>query len=99
MISQRHIKQMYYGGGCLIFVAVFFMLAVFLIVRPSFEPGPPTPSPTPQYEDIVVEQVNSVRHGDLIDVVARIRNPNPRAGTGRYVVTFVLVDSDGNEAI
>lgn len=98
MITARRLKQATYAGGCFSFLAFFLVVAIFLIAQPSFEPTP-TPTPASIYEAFAVERVDSVEHSDGVDIVAQIRNPNPRAGTGRYTVIFILYDKDGREIL
>lgn len=52
---------------------------------------------TQQREQIIVERVDTVVHGNTVDIAARIRNPNPRVGIPEYEVTFTLKDPNGNE--
>lgn len=71
------------------------MVTSVLVARPQ---QVAQPSPTPVlYKPIVVEQVDVIRHGSTADVVARLRNPNPRAGVVEYPVTFVLFNNNNQE--
>ncbi|MAF80996.1 hypothetical protein CL628_03200 [bacterium] len=70
---------------------------ITLLVR-----GAPTPSITlditpPSFDPIVVEDVSIIRHDTSVDLVARLRNPNPRAGITEYPVTFTLLDASERE--
>ena len=53
--------------------------------------------PTRPTDPVVVEKVDTIPHDGSLDVVTRIRNPNPRAGVPSYPVTFIVVDEAGNE--
>lgn len=96
MHQRRLIKQTAYAGGCLTFV--FLALVVLVIVLfPDNTSRPTPPVPTPEFQAIVVEQVDVIPHGSTADLVARLRNPNPRAGIRDLPVDFILTDSAGTE--
>lgn len=97
-------KQIGYGIAYVIaFTAFIFLLAVG-IAGPG-DQAPPAPTPTPPvFEDIQLEEASVIQHAPTtlsgigtVDIVARLRNPNPRAGLEQYTVTFVLRNSTGAE--
>lgn len=66
------------------------------------EPGPQvTPSTAPEFaaialEDVAVISQNNPAAGErVVDIVALLRNPNPRAGVATYQINFSLYDTDG----
>lgn len=96
-------KQVAYGLGYLISAFILILALGFAIVRPSFEPTP-TPEPTPQFQAIELEETSVIQHTQAkvtdprtLDIVARLRNPNPRAGLPEYPATFVLKNQSGDE--
>lgn len=92
MLKRRVVKQAAYAGGLLVFLLVAVVLAGLFVTRP---PRAALPSPTPPspYKPLIIEQVDVVAHGTTADIVARLRNPNPRAGVAEYPITFVLLNS------
>jgi hypothetical protein len=91
---RRTIKQLLYAIAILGAVSFF----VFLVILPYFNFFQDEPiEPPPVRESIVIESVNAIPHEGTVDIVARIRNPNPRAGIPEYTLTFVLLDKEGNE--
>lgn len=96
MSSARKIKQFGYAGGCLGFVALIIIVALLLAANPSDQPIV-TPSPSNTFKPIAVEQVSTVSHGGNIDIVARLRNVNVRAGVADYPVTFIVDTPQGQE--
>lgn len=93
-ILRRTIKQIIYATIFLSTISLF----IFLVLLPYlniFQEGPIEPPPV--RESIVVESIDAIVHEGTVDVVARVRNPNPRAGIPEYTVTFVLLDTEGNE--
>lgn len=96
MSRRRVIKKTIYAAGALLVVTAIIVgisLAVLQVNPLSREPTPPPAA----FKSIVVEQVDVVSHGTTIDVVARLRNPNPRAGAASWPVTFVLLNPQGQE--
>ncbi len=95
MISiRRLIKRLVYILLGLGLVA----LAIALIIIPSLNlfRRPPT-APPPLRESIVIESVDTIPHDGTIDIIARVRNPNPSAGVPDYTLTFKLIDAAGQE--
>lgn len=91
---RRVIKQAVYVVLGLGLIA----LAFFIVVIPSmdfFRPDPAS-SPPPR-ESIIIESVDTITHDGTIDLIARIRNPNPRAGVPDYTLVFILLDEAGQE--
>lgn len=93
---RRIVKQIFYLAS---FVGVIVLVPLFFIV-PNLDLnlfGDPKRNDKEEYKRVVVERVDTITHGDTVDIVARIRNPNPRAGLPQYSLDFVLVDKEGNE--
>lgn len=102
-MSTRLIKQIIYGLGLLV-VLILLGWGIVALVTPAPPPPAPTPTPGPQVEPIQLEQVDAIQHppasvggSSTVDLVARLRNPNPRAGVPEYNVTFILFDTAGAE--
>lgn len=91
-LIRRTVKKVLYAA---LFLGVMFFV-IFLFVLPYFYQDDLVPPP-PVRESIVVESVDAIVHEGTVDIVARLRNPNPRAGVPNYTVTFVLLDSEGKE--
>lgn len=100
MSMHRVVKKTLYAGGFGLFVCLilFLIISPFLPKKQNTEPVV-TPEPL---QAIAVENIVAIPHidepgptGKTVDVVARLRNNNPRAGTGDYPVTFQLKDSSG----
>jgi len=97
------LKQIIYGVGFLVTILLAFFGISALIRTPALPDAPP-PNPTPKVDPITVEEVTPIQHAPVgigasrtVDLVARLRNPNPRAGVSDYRVTFVLKDQFGKE--
>lgn len=97
MNPQRLRKQAIYAALFGFFWLSIIGLPVILISQSSVPRATPTvvPSTTPQPIDI--QSVDVIRHERSIDVVARVYNPNPRAGIVNYVATFILWDNNNQE--
>ena len=91
---RRTIKKATYA---ILFGLLIAGVLIIVVVPDILRLRPEQATPTTQPESIVVESVDTVLHNDLVDIVTRIRNPNPRAGVPEYIVTFVLLDSAGAE--
>lgn len=91
---RRVIKQGVYAALGLGLIA----LAFFIVVLPSmdFFRRDPAISPPPR-ESIIIESVDTIAHEGTIDLIARVRNPNPRAGVPHYTLVFILLDEAGQE--
>jgi hypothetical protein len=91
---QRLVKKISY---LLFFVLAPLSLIALLIW--SFLPSISSPSSVtaPRPDPLIVEHVDYIRHGNKIDIYARLRNPNPRAGISAYNIHFVLLGEDGQE--
>lgn len=95
MSRQRVIKQASYAGA---FLGVLLLLlgGCTVLVSSPQRNVVPTPSPTPLFQSLVVTPtVDVIRHGENMDLVATVHNPNPRAGVKEYPVTFVITDNQG----
>ena len=92
-LVRRTIKKVLYIA---LFVGILFSGA-FLFIFPYLDFFSDPIEPPPVRESIVIESVDAIVHEGTVDIVARIRNPNPRAGVPDYIVTFVLLDSEGKE--
>lgn len=98
-ITTRRLKQIVYGAAALV-VIVLAVTGVSAVLRPTPVPTP-TPTPSRLFEPIVLEDVSLIHHAPaageafVIDVVARLRNPNPRAGVATYPVKFIFRQSRG----
>lgn len=97
---HRVIKKTAYATG----FGIFVCLVLFLIISPFLPKKQNTgPLVTPEpLVPVIVENIVAIPHisepgplGKTVDVVARLRNNNPRSGTGDYPVTFQLKDSSG----
>lgn len=77
------------------------LIALVLISTLQHRPAP-APSPMPTIPPVQVEEISVIPHepahlGDkrTIDLVARLRNPNPRLGVTDYPVMFNLKAANG----
>ncbi len=96
MSGKRLRKQLAYALG---FLAVL-MLCIggpLLLLQNVSERTQSTPSPTALLELVKVQSVDLVSHENTVDVVARLYNPNPRAGIAHFRATFVLKNKAGQE--
>lgn len=103
MASHRTVKKAAYATG--FFVAVIGL--VTLVVLPLLPDNTQTrlPDTTSSYVPVALENVVVIPHiakpgpkGKTIDIVARLKNANPRAGTGSYPVVFTVKNST-NEVV
>lgn len=98
-LTTRLIKQIAYGTTFLVGL-VFVISGLTVITRPEAAPTP-TPAPVSLFESIVLEDVSLIEHthkpGEavLVDAIARLRNPNPRAGIADFPITFTFVSQAG----
>lgn len=96
MHSQRLRKQLAYAT---LYVAVFCGMLIggtaLLVSLPSSPT--PTPAPTPSFLPVTFERIDVVNHDRTVDVIARVHNPNPRAGIVEYPVTFIFFNEAGQE--
>lgn len=102
MFSHRRIKQGLYAGSLALSILIFFFLLVPFSVR-LFQEKPPVVTPSP-YQPIKLDQEAIIVHQRAdgtrsVDMVAQLRNPNPRAGVSSYTVTFKVFDASGNEIV
>ncbi len=100
MASHRTLKKAAYATGFFIIVIGISIFIVFPYL-PSKQHALITDT-GPSYVPVVLEHVVVIPHiakpgpkGKTIDVVARLKNENSRAGTGSYPVTFTVQDSGG----
>lgn len=92
---KRITKQTTY----LVLYVIIFTLIISFVVVPNiglFTRNRDREAPPPR-EAVVIESVDPVIHSGSVDIVARVRNPNPNAGVASYDLTFILVDNEGNE--
>jgi len=91
---RRSVKKALYAviilGLLLIFI--FFILFSYLDILRRAPDAPPV-----IHESIMIEKVDTIVHSNTVDIIARVRNPNPRAGVPEYTITFILIDTEGNE--
>lgn len=91
VFTQRRRKQTTYALGCLS-VLVLACGGIILALGGLPEGSAPTPTPLPSFAPIVVEQVDIIHQAGRVDAVARVRNPNPRAGVANWPVTFIILN-------
>ncbi len=97
MSRQRAFKQASYAGGCLLIVGLVIAGAAALVTAPSVSVKA-SPTPSAAFAPLIVEPTaDIIRHGDTIDLVAKVRNPNVRAGVAEFPVTFIVVDEAGRQ--
>lgn len=90
MFEKRLAKKMSYGIGFLGVAITAVVVVLALITNPPLPSGS-SATPIPTYQSIQIEQVDSLRHGDTVDVVARVKNPNPHAGIANYNLEIEIV--------
>lgn len=92
---RRTIKKTTYAiiFGLLVAVPTAFTIVPGIVRWRQRQAAPPPEVPAA----VQVESVDAVVHADSVDVVARIRNPNPRAGVPEFTVNFILLDEAGAE--
>lgn len=100
MASHRTLKKAVYATGFFVVILGIGILIVFPYL-PSKQQTMTT-NTGPSYVPVALENVVVIPHvakpgpkGKTIDVVARLKNENSRAGTGSYPVTFSVQDSKG----
>ncbi|HLC49463.1 MAG TPA: hypothetical protein VJI96_03725 [Candidatus Andersenbacteria bacterium] len=100
MSMRRTIKKTVYA--VLFFTAVFGIAALIIIPILPKKAVVLTPIKTDSYIPITIENIVVIPHidkpgpfGKTIDVVARLKNENPRAGTGTYPVKLTIKDPAG----
>lgn len=99
---QRTKKQIAYGSSFII--AILLVIIGINYIAGKFSSTPQvTNTPPPRYSPISVETVDGIRHQirpgveNTIDIVARLRNPNPAAGVKSLLVTFIIKSPNGAE--
>ncbi|MEX1111903.1 MAG: hypothetical protein WEC84_00415 [Candidatus Andersenbacteria bacterium] len=103
MSLQRNAKKAFYA-------AIPVVAILFIIVIPALwaSRGPadvqPTVDPAAGSAPIEIQEISVVPHPVLpvsevqtLDVVAKLFNPNARAGVEKYPLEFVLLDTQGGE--
>ncbi len=93
------LKRVTKQAAYLTFYIVVFILIISFIVVPNiglFTGDRNRPQPPPR-QAVVIESVDPVIHANTIDIVARVRNPNPNAGVSSYDLNFILLDIQGSE--
>ncbi|MBI4021981.1 MAG: hypothetical protein HY372_01355 [Candidatus Andersenbacteria bacterium] len=92
---RRTIKKTTYA---ILFALLFAIPTVLTIVPGIIRWRQRQARPVPERPiAIQVESVDAVLHPNNVDIIARIRNPNPRAGVPEFTVSFVLLDEAGSE--
>ncbi|MEX1997493.1 MAG: hypothetical protein WEA04_02335 [Candidatus Andersenbacteria bacterium] len=97
MAYARVVKQASYAGGFLLFLAIITGGFIVIATSPTLRGPQLAPTPSALFQPIAVEQVDVVAHDGNADFIARLRNPNTRAGVVMYPVTFVVVNERGEE--
>jgi hypothetical protein len=98
MLVKRLKKQLAYALGFLAFWVLIIGGPVTLL-RDRPPRSTPTPAPTSFLQPIEVQSVDVIQHEGTVDVVARLHNPNARAGVVHYVAAFILSDSANKEIL
>lgn len=99
---QRTRKQITYGAGFLVVIAALISIRVYFQGGLGGNAGT-EPIPGTSFLPIQLEALDVIRHDSqpgedtLIDIVARLKNPNPAAGTGKYPIIFVIKNATGQE--
>lgn len=90
-----------YAIGFIGVAALVMALILTVIFRPRVVI---TPTPTPSVPSVQLEQVSLIPHeprqlgeARTVDIVARLRNPNPRLGVADYSLMFRLKNTAGQE--
>lgn len=94
LAMRRIVKQIFYLA---FFIGVIVLVPLFFVMPKLDLFDDPERKDKEEYKRIVVEEVKTITHDDTVDIVARIRNPNPRAGLPQYSLDFVLINKEGNE--
>lgn len=102
MPSHRFWKKTVYAAGFFVVCVGFLLVVIPLSFRSRTTPTP-TPTQSP-FSPIVLEQRAALVHQRVdgsrsLDLVAQLRNPNPRAGVSGYPVTFVAYGKDDAELV
>lgn len=99
-MTHRQLKQALYAGTVFSILWVIIGGSMVLLLPNKVIQGPAVPQE--QYLPVEIESVVVIPHtadGEeqtaTADVVAQLRNPNPRAGVAEYKVEFVLFNRDG----
>ncbi len=98
MISlRRHLKKTAYA---LLFLTIIILpIGIYLYPKIVSLTTPETAPSLPPPVSVAIESVETITHADNLDIVARIRNPNPRAGIPNYSASFVLLDDEEQELL
>lgn len=95
---RRIKKQITYGLGFLVVLGGVIWLITLVVTEPA--PVVATPTPTAIFQAIDSEEASFIQHNPAstgenytVDIVVRLRNPNPRAGVTRYALTATLFDA------
>jgi hypothetical protein len=100
MVTHRTVKKAGYAAG---FFVVVISVGTLIVLPwlPSRQQVLITDTGS-SYVPVAIENVVVIPHiakpgpkGKTIDLVARVKNENPRAGTGSYPVTFTVQDTEG----
>lgn len=101
MVSHRAIKKTVYATGFFLAIAAVATLIVLPLVRDTSKDQVES-APTQSYVPVVLENVTVIPHittpgprGKTVDVVVRLKNENPRAGTGSYPILLSVKDTSG----
>lgn len=94
MQVRRVRKQLFYAT---LFFAVVtgFVSALFVVIKGPAVPEISLNARPPVFAAVELLEVSYVADDTTVDAVARLYNPNPRAGVVEYPVTFILLDAQG----
>lgn len=95
MVATHTVKKITYAGGCL--VVLFLLMAIVITLIGARHPAPIPSIPPQLFQPIIVERIDIIPQGNVVDIVARVRNHNARAGIPQLPVTFIARSSDGIE--
>lgn len=97
-MSMRRLRKQ------LAYAALFWGVVILLVAGPivllnagTRRNTTPTPVPSASAAPITVQSVEVITHAGSVDVLARLHNPNARAGVAHYPVVFILFDSNNAE--
>lgn len=91
----RLLKQIAYGALYLV-VAALLLSGIIILVRRA-DVGPASSPLVALGSPLRIEQVAAVRHGQTVDLVARLRNPSAALGIRSVTGTFRMLANNGAE--
>lgn len=95
MSSYRIAKQSVYAFGFFALVAIVTALLIRLNGQPVKQTASSTPTPEQQFQPATVQETAIISHGNTVDLVAYIVNPNAGAGLPELPVTFEVRSDKG----